>query len=297
MNENETANETNDVDLDDVFSKRHTVKVDKEDIREEKKLPEEVKKVIPAKKAIEASEPEEDEEEEQSVKAKDIDYKSEYEKAEKRNKDAQKAFHEDRKKLAAYTKAVNKLKEEGSLLDEEAENLLNHTKYESEPDEENQYTKYSNIWAKETQYMRKYAPNPKDIEQNIMAFEHFMQTSPISEVEEVMKDLERYEDDEIELTRHMLEFGRQYNEDVFADIQEVGSVRGLKDKYSQNEAKLQKELDKLQSRYDKLKSKYEDYDTEPANLRLPSGSSSRNDLPKNVIADVDAIFDNRFRRR
>jgi len=62
-------------------------------------------------------------------KEKAIDYKVENEKLQKTLKDTQKSFHEDRRKLSAYKKAVEKMKQEGVLLDEEATILLSYDQY------------------------------------------------------------------------------------------------------------------------------------------------------------------------
>lgn len=230
------------------------------------------------------------------AKPTEIDYKAEFEKSQKTLKDTQKSFHEDRKKLSAYKKAVEKLKEEGSLLDEEATSLLDHTQFEDSPQEETIFIKYAKIWDKELEYMKKYAPNPQEINQQILAFQHFMQTAPQDEVQDVLSDLAQYEDDEVEFTKQMLEIGRQYNDDIYSDIAESGSIRKLKTKYAEKEAEMQKEIDKWKKRHDKLKDKYEDFNTEPSNYRLPSGSGNI-DLPKDATMDPKAIFAKQWQKR
>jgi len=101
--------------------------------------------------------------------------------------------------------------------------------------------------------------------------------------------LSRYEDDEVEFTKQMLEFGRQYNEDIFADIHESGSIRNLKAKYYKKEKELQERLDKVEKKYNKLKEKYEDYNSEPSNYRLPSGGGNVS-LPKNDKIDLASFY-------
>lgn len=305
--ETETAQqeEVDAFDLHGIFNKQPEVDVAPTNDAPKK---ERVKKAEPVKKekaVIEEDDDEDEDEDEPSasdkpkegVKSNDVDYKSEFEKLQKTVKDTQRSFHEDRKKLAAYKKAVEKMKEDGALLDEEATMLLDHTKYENESvEDESTLVKYAKVWDKELEYMKKYAPDSKEIDQHILAFQHFMQTASREEINDALNDLSRYEDDEVELTRQMLELGRQYNDEIYADIHESGSIRNLKSKYSQKEYEMQKEIDKLKKRVDKLKEKYEDYNPEPANYKLASGSANM-DLPKNVTFDPVAIFAKQFQRR
>jgi len=256
-------------------------------------------------KQIEANESDEDEVKEktedkkpQKSDGKSIDYKAEFEKLQKTVKDTQRSFHEDRKKLSAYKQAVEKLKTDGSLLDEEAQILLDHTKFEEDatPQEVSLFHKWGTIWDKELQYLKKYAPDPKEIDQSIFAFQHFMQTATKNELDEMMDQLSVYENDEVEFTKQMLELGRQYNLDIYSDISEAGSIRNLKSKYAEKELEYQKKIDKLQSKYDKLKEKYEDYNTEPA-TRLSSGGNENLGLQKKVTFDPATIFESQYHRR
>lgn len=241
----------------------------------------------------------EDVKKEEKPKEKAIDYKSENEKLQKTLKDTQRSFHEDRKKLAAYKKAVEKMKEEGSLLDEEATILLDHAKYEDEPDNnENEpvLIRYGKVWDKELEYMRKYSSNAEDINQHTLAFQHLIQSASQQEREEIFEDLARYEDDEVEFTKQMLEIGRQYNDDIYADIHDAGSIRKLKSKFEEEKQELQKELDKVNKKYNKLKEKHQDYDNEPANLRIPSGAGNV-DHKKEATFDIGKIFNSRHQSR
>lgn len=283
------------IDVHKIFNKR---KFEPEASVSEKK--EVVQKVEEAKKVDAVSKIDEEDLEDETVKKEEpksreqdtTDYKAELEKLQKSVKDTQKSFHENRKQLASYRKAVEKMKEEGTLLDEEAIILLDHTKFEDQTEEEPLFVKYGKIWDKELPYMRKYAPNQKEIDQHILAFQHFVQTASPKEVNDALNELAQYEEDETEFTHQMLEIGRQYNEDIYSDIHSAGSIRNLKKKYSEKEAELQKKIDKLEKQYNKLKEKYEDYTPEPANLR-PTGIGNI-DLPKNVSFDPATIFNRRF---
>jgi hypothetical protein len=236
--------------------------------------------------------------EQDKVDSKTIDYQKEIEKLNKTLKDTQRSFHEDRKKLSAYKKAVEKLKAEGTLLDEEANLLLDHTKFESEAENDtNEPTlnKYARIWDREIEYMRKYSANAEDINQSIYAFQHLIQSCSDKERQDIMDDLSQYEDNEVELTKQMIQMGRQYNDEIYSDINKAGGIRKLKSILYKREEELQKKVDKLQNQYDNLKKKYEDYDSKPGG-RIPSGSSNNNLQKQDATFDVSKIFASRYSR-
>jgi hypothetical protein len=212
---------------------------------------------------------------EDKPKEKVPDYKSDNERLQKTLKDTQKSFHEDRKKLSAYRKAVNKFVEDSVLTEEEAQMLLDHTKFEGEVPSENKsiLDGYVEIWNKEIKYMKKYDRDATDIDQWIAAFEHMYDSSSRSEKEEILEDLSYYEDDEVEFTKRMLALGREYNDEVYSDLRESGGIRNVKQKYQSEIDSLKKELDKVNEKYSKLKKKHQDYDADPANLRISSGAA------------------------
>ncbi len=218
-----------------------------------------------------------------------VDFKVAYEKLEKSSKDTQKSYHENRRQLAAYRKAVEKLKEDGDLLDSEADRLLSIVDIEDVALPETQIQKYANIWDKELEYMKKYSSNKAEIEQNIAAWKHFLSTAPKEEIDDAIEDMSAYEDDEVELTNYMLDLARKYNEEVYSDIAETGSIRALKAKYSEKEVLMQKEIDKLKKQVNKYKEEYEDYTPEPK-YKLPSGQS-KTDSPKYDKIDLNAFFE------
>lgn len=261
-------------------TKRESAPTDKEDDKKEDESDEE--------KVEKASE----KKEKPSDKKAESDLKIAYDKLEKSHKDTQKSFHEDRKKLSAYKRAVLKMREEGTLLDEEAEMLLDHTKFDSEADsalDEPVLVRYGRVWDKELEYMKKYAPDASEINQQIMAFQHLIQSSSQHELDEIFEELSNYEDDEVELTKQMLSLGRQYNDEIYSDIHEAGGLSKLKYKYQDKIDKLEKELDKSNKKYDKLKEKYEDYN-EPSSLTLPGGSNTPSSSKGDKV-DLDAFFD------
>jgi hypothetical protein len=310
MSDNEVMPQEKDpFDISNIFSKKPTL-----ESFVEKKQDKQAGKDVPVKnvdkKIVDEDKYEEDIEENKNVSTKDpapsskdndIDYKKELEKVQKILKDTQRSFHEDRKKLSSYKKAVEKMKEDGALVDEEVTMLLDHIRFEEESDEISEdipIMRYGKIWDKEIEYMRKYSSNSADIDQYVSAFQHLIQSSTKKEMEDIFIDLSHYENDEVELTKQMLKLGQEYYEDIYSEIHEAGGLRNLKTRLYGKEQELQKKLDTLQKKYDKLKEKHEDYDSTPGNLRLPSGSGN-NELHEKEDAtfDVSKIFASRYKRR
>jgi hypothetical protein len=238
------------------------------------------------------------EEEEEEPKEKVPDYKLDNERLQKTLKDTQKSFHEDRKKLSAYKKAVNKFMEDGILTEEDAQTLLDHTQFEGEVSSESKsiLDRYVDVWNKEIKYMKKYDRDASDIDQWIAAFEHMYDSSSRSEREAILEDLAHYEDDEVLITKRMLALGRDYNDEVYSDLRESGGIRNVKQKYQSEIDSLKKELDKVNEKYNKLKTKHQDYDTEPQNLRISSGAAYvGNDQGDSF--DIGKMFKQKFNRR
>lgn len=237
--------------------------------------------------------------EEDVTKEKVPDYKIDNERLQRTLKDTQKSFHEDRKKLSAYKKTINKFMDDGVLTEDEAQALLDHTQFEGDVVKEAKTVidQYSDIWDKEILNMRKY--NPKDvphINECIKAFQHMYDSSSLSEREDILDDLSNYEDDEIEFTNRMLSLGSDYNDDVYSDLKDSGGIRNIKAKYQSEIDDIKKELDKVNEKYNKLKKKHSDYDSEPANLRISSGAAYVGDT-KDDSLDFGKMFKDKFHRR
>jgi hypothetical protein len=237
-----------------------------------------------------------------SSKKADAELKVAFEKLEKSYKDTQKAFHEDRKKLSAYKRAIKSFVDEGTLTDDEAQTLLDHVHFESSPDLEEPtpssnngsgLAKYAKTIDKELQIMRKYSSNPEEIEINTQAFQHLFDTSSWQEKKNILDELSGFEDDDVELTKQMLLLGAQHNNEVYSEIHESGGVKQLKEKYIYEIETLKKELDKSKKQYVKLKEKYEDYN-EPTVIASPGGSSTASSSKSDAI-DIDAALDYAFR--
>jgi hypothetical protein len=321
--ETQNAEKPEAFDVHSIFAKKTDLKAETA-IEEPKEKPEEKKKVDPIKNTVKEAKDkkeaakdffdprekeDEDEEEEKEASASKKEekeesspeiqkYRTELEKKEKALRETQKWGNEARKQLAVYKKTVEALKAEGVLTDDEARALQDHTiVHADEPQEEvSKPLQYGQIWDKELAYMRKYSPNAEDIDKSVFAFQHLVKHCSQEELEDIFADLAAYEDDEVALTKRMIEKGREYYDDVYEDIHEAGSIRNLKKKYKQKEEELQKRIDKLEAKYSKLKEKHEDFDSEPSGMKLPSGGLSTS-LPKDVTFDPAAIFEKRHQKR
>lgn len=277
------------------FSEQETVKPEKTE------KPKESEKV--EESSQEEDEPIVEKKEKPSDKKADTELKVAFEKLEKSHKDTQKAFHEDRKKLSAYNRAIKSFVEEGIISDDEAKILLDHVKFENGSDVErvenvpsnstDGFAKYANVIMKELEVMERYSSNPQEIKINTQAFQHLYDTSSWQEKESILDELSGFEDDPIELTKQMLLLGAQHNNEVYSEIHQYGGVKQLKEKYINEIETLKKELDKSKKQYNKLKEKYEDYN-DPTPVSTPGGSSSSGSSKSDAI-DIDAALDYAFR--
>lgn len=300
-------------DLQSIFSKKIDAKQElpKEESKEKpegKKEEEPVKKPAkedPKKEAVksvvDANESEDEDEDEKPdarpKKEPKDDSNNELEKTQKALKETQKWGNETRKQLANYKKTVEKMMQDGILTEDEARALQDHTiVHEDEQQEVSKPVIYGQIWDKELEYMKKYSPSSKEIEESADAFTHLVNHCTQEELIDIFADLSSYEEDETELTKRMIEIGREYYDDIYGDIQDVGSIRNLKKKYSEKEQELQKRIDKLEAKYSKLKEKYEDHDQEPSGMRMRTGGLATG-LPKDTTFEPSAIFGKRHKGR
>jgi hypothetical protein len=288
--------------ISDIFSKRHSIAEKEVPVDEPEALPEKVGKETASQDDdeddIDEKEDKEEPKEKKESSSKEPDYRKEVDRLNKTLKDTQRSFHEDRKKLSAYKRAVEKMKEEGLILDEEATALLDHTKFDADPEsakEKPVLMRYAEVWDKEIEYMRKYSSNADDINQSAKAFQYLIRSSSDSEVKDILDELSQYEDDEVELTKQMIEIGRQYNDDVYSEIHEAGGIRNLKSVFAKKEEELSNKLDRLQNKYDKLKRKYEDYDDSPTQGIPSGGGNSGSHTNSDATFDVGKIFANRYK--
>lgn len=245
-------------------------------------------------------------EDEDKPNEKTPDYKLENERLHKTLKDTQKSFHEDRKKLSAYRRAIKSFVDDGTLTDDESKTLLDHVQFEDGSDISQSSAvgatgilKYKDAIQTELAMMQRYSSNPernKEIELNTKAFQHLYDTSTWEERQDIIDELSGFEDDSVELTKHMLLMGARHNDEVYSEINESGGVKQLKQNYISKIESLQKELDKVSEKYIKLKKKHQDYDTEPSNLRISSGAAYVGD-DKDGSLDFGKMFKEKFHRR
>lgn len=233
----------------------------------------------------------------------DTELQVKFENLEKSYKDTQKAFHEDRKKLSAYNRAIKSFVDEGTLTDDEAKTLLDHVKFEDGHDiPQNSgvgatgILKYTDAIKKELAMMQRYSSSSernKEIELHTKAFEHLHDTSTWEEQQEIVNELSGFEDDIVDMTKQMLLLGARHYDEVYSEIHQSGGVKQLKEKYISEIETLKKELDKSKKQYVKLKEKYEDYN-EPTVVTAPGGSSAPSSSKSGEL-DIDGALDWAYR--
>lgn len=288
MQEQQLDTNKPEVDISNIFLNRNDGIADEEGKPEEEEPQELPNEEVPSKDEDEGASKDDKKLEAEEKKEPSIDYQVELEKAERRYKDSQKWGTEMRKKLTAYEKAIKKHAEAGSLTTDEAEELLDHTKFEdAPPEDESTYVKYAKIWNEGVERMREFADDPKEIDKYVHAFQQLLRDSTSSEQEEIFEQFAEIEDSNASMTRKMIKLGKDYYDETFGEVYESGSIRNFKKKFADKEKDYNKKIDKLQKEIDKYKSKYEDY-TEPT--LLPSGGSDKSIDTKRYTTDVKEIF-------
>ena len=304
----QATDQVDEFNLEDEWDKAHAVtdtrKHSKEEVMvDQEETPDPEPEPIEEEKEEELEaedEPVVEKKEKPSDKKADAELKVAFEKLEKSYKDTQKAFHEDRKKLSAYKRAIKSFVDEGTLTEEESQTLLDHVQFENMPDDApasvasgSGLAKYASVIDKELQVMKRYSSNPQEIDLNAEAFQHLFDTSTWAAKQEILEELSGFEDDVVELTKQMLLLGARHNAEVYSEIHQTGGIKQLKEKYNNEIEMLRKELDKSKKQYVKLKEKYEDYN-EPTVIASP-GSSGSPSASKSGALDIDGALDWAYR--
>ena len=188
---------------------------------------------------------------------------------EKAFKETKKWGHELSQKLTGFEKKVRAFIAEGALTDEEGKQLLDYTHMEDNSSiPESPLSLYSKIWDEELTNIRKYTDAP-DLDQHILAFQHLLKNGDSQELENAFGQLEAIKDSPLKWTRKMLEIGKSYNEDVFHELAQAGSLKAFKESYEEKLQKQQKTIDKLEAKTLKLESQ-SDY-IPSSSYSLPEG--------------------------
>lgn len=231
-------------------------------------------KPIPAKTEKKDLEKKQAETEETAVKPeKSSPSKPEVEVFEKRLADSQKWATELSRKLKTFEQKVKKAVDDGLLDDDDAKDLLNATQHEEKESLDNPFAKYIKMFDSEIEGIKKYG-NEENLERKILSFNHLLRDSSPEELEQLMEELEGFEEDSIGLTKKILEIGKKHDEEVFGEFFESGNLRSLKSKYKKEIENKQKIIDKLEKQLQKYIKDSEDY-TESRGYKLPTGSQSR----------------------
>lgn len=231
-----------------------------------------------------------DDEEEDDKPAKQEDKKSvkddqDYRNLEKRHKDAQKWGNELSKKLSGYEKAIKKFTDEGTLTDDEAKELLDHTKHEVSQEAEPDLVRYSKLWDEGIDHMLEYADDPKQIDQYVFAFQQLLREDQQG-VMDVFDDIDKTPS---AFAKKLVQMGKKYNDEVFDEVYKAGSIGNYKKIKNQEIEELKEKLDKAHKRIERYKKQIEDYDTDSP-MNLPSGMSSVSPAKKKYSSNVEDIL-------
>lgn len=215
---------------------------------------------------------------------------AELEKMTKRHKEAEKWGNQARKQLAAHKKAVEKLKEDGVLTEDEATILLDHTKFDGPETEESFLMRFAKVWDEEVENIRTYSPDSDKLDQYQHALQHMFLTSSPKEIQSVMEELEelRENGDKKGFMKYALQVAKEYNDDVFEELYNAKSLKNLVSSYKETVSNLKEEIDKRDKKIDKLKKKHEDY-TDPVE-HIRQGSSPKSGVSRNDARDLNSLF-------
>lgn len=218
-------------------------------------------------------------------------WQKEAEKSQQRLSDSQKWGREAHNKLKAVEGMIAQYKEAGILNEEEAQTLLSVSAHpdpqQAEEQDEPLLVRYGAVWDRELSNMRKYTNSP-DLDLHIEAFQNFLKNGSPAEIMDTFQQLKILEKDDVAFTRKMLDMGKVYYEDVYADLHAAGSLKAYKEKIALDLEKQLKKIDKLEKEIVKYKEQYEDY-IPSKSYRLPSGGSAES--PKDSDTSIESIID------
>lgn len=280
-----TLSDPDQVDINQIFRQSRGEKSAKEIIAQSEENNEQSKEENPSKKTLSLSSPEKKEEtspatnapsESEDVKDEtpSIDWKKENEKIQRDLKETQRWATETKKQISAYKKIVEKFKEEGSISEDEAQELLDHTKYEEMAQKDKPFlSKAGEVWDSEIENIRKYGEY-EDIDKHIHAFQHFIQNGTSEEIKDFYEEIvDLIDSNPVLFTKKMLQMGKTYHDEIFGELAQAGNLKNFKHQYEVKIDDYQKKVDKLEKEVLRLKERYEGYDETP-NYRLPQGGGN-----------------------
>ena len=163
--------------------------------------------------------------------------------------------HDLTQKIKSAQEKITSYMETGALTQEEGKALLDAmtVSAESAPQDDSPLMVYSRIWDQELDNMRKYSDR-KDIDSHVLAFQHLLKNGGQEELNHVFDTLSGIDaKDTVALTKAMLDMGKTYHDDVYADLATAGSLKGFKAKMQKNLDAKDKQIKKLQDELDTLK--------------------------------------------
>lgn len=294
---NQVENEP-EVNLTDIFSRRNKDENDKntevannplqEDIPEDKEL---VERPKDENKEDNREAFEDDQLVGKVSKTKELEEaKNQLEKLDGRYKETAKWGNDIRKKMAAYERAIKKFNDEGVLTDDEAKDLLDHTKFEDIPHEDSPpYQKYAKMWQEGLDRLREYSDDPAEIDKETYAFQQWLRDASPEALNEFWDDMDEVPNNIAAKTKKMLQKGKEYGELGFYEVYETGSIENYMNKMKENIEELKNTIDEKDKIIDKYKKKYEHYTKNP-NMKIPQGASTYSANTDDDSVSLSSIF-------
>jgi hypothetical protein len=196
--------------------------------------------------------------------------KQDRERQDKAFKETQKWGHGLRRQLSTFEQQVKAYMGEGVLTEEEGQKLLNTTAVEDEtPFQESPLAMYSKVWDEELENIRKYTQEA-DLDQHVLAFQHLLKNGDPQELEDAFGQFEEVKENPLALTRKMLDIGKLYNEEVYQELSQAGSLKAFKQQYETKLKQQQKKIDRLEKDLLKFK-ETSDYISSSSYVLPPGG--------------------------
>lgn len=288
---NDQAQNNKDL-FDDVFAsdfpeENHSEKENLEETEDEKPLKkkkyEESKKEDVEQDKEEEAEPEPEKKVKKQIPQKQLSedtveaLKEQIKKIERNLTETQKFATKKSQKAKFLERQIIALKDQGSLSEDEAQNVLNQSSFDQEDtldlvDDKDlpPLQRYYKTANSELSNFKKYNKDPL-IDQKIRSFDRFMSEASEEEREMIIDTLDDVADDPVTLLNRMIEHGDDLYHQHYKEVEELGGYKPLINKLKSEIERLKKDLDKNK----KKMLQYEDYDDSPVR-NIGTFSTSKN---------------------
>lgn len=254
--------------FDEILKEREEIKDENKSLEKSTEKPSEnTKKETTDKKEIKDEKKEEEKEDpkntEKSVKKETVKKEDEKDEDDEREteianlrkslNDSQRWGHNNNRRLKNTLKAINALKESGTLNEEEFNEISNLLASDSEePEIESQETSNDPLQnyiriadSRITDLQEIYDEDPL-FTKKIEGFNFFMRHCTPQEREDLIDDLDSIGKNPLKLAKHMYKVGEKYYEENYKELDEAGGLKELLTVKNDEIKRLQRKVDKLE---------------------------------------------------